>query len=89
MIFDNSRNMLDIAKNFLKFFREESCGQCTPCREGIPVLLEFHEKIKKGELTKRGRDNLYSLAETMQCASKCGLGQSAPNTFLDILENFK
>ena len=89
MIFNNTRNMLDIAKSFLQFFEEESCGQCTPCREGIPVLLEFYEKVKKGELTKWSRDNLYSLAETMRCASKCGFGQAAPNAFLDILENFE
>jgi len=88
MIFNKDRDMLDIAKNFLKFFEEESCGQCTPCREGIPVLLEMHEKIKSGAFSETDRLKLASLAETMQLASKCGLGQSSPNAFLAIIENF-
>ena len=53
MIFNNTRNMLDIAKSFLQFFEQESCGQCTPCREGIPVLLEFYEKIKRRSEERR------------------------------------
>jgi len=88
IIFDKSRNMMDMAGNFLKFFEEESCGQCTPCREGIPVLLEFWKKANKEGLSEKDRANLYSLAETMQLASKCGLGQSSPNAFLSIIENF-
>jgi [NiFe] hydrogenase diaphorase moiety large subunit len=45
MIFDKSSDMLEVAENFLDFFEEESCGQCTPCREGILVLIEMLEKI--------------------------------------------
>ncbi|MDD4203357.1 MAG: NADH-ubiquinone oxidoreductase-F iron-sulfur binding region domain-containing protein, partial [Candidatus Omnitrophica bacterium] len=88
IIFNKDRNMMDVAENFLKFFEEESCGQCTPCREGIPVLLEMHQNMKKGKFSEEDRSKLYSLAETMQCASKCGLGQSSPNAFLAIFENF-
>ncbi len=89
IIFNKKRNMLDAAENFLKFFEEESCGQCTPCREGIPVLLEGLGKIRNGECTEDYMSNLLSLCETMELASKCGLGQTAPKAFVSILENFK
>ncbi len=88
MVFGKQRKMLDAAENFLKFFEEEHCGQCTPCREGVPVLLEGVRAIRKGECTKDYLKDLLSLSETMQCASKCGLGQSAPNAFLSIIEKF-
>ena len=89
IVFSKKRNMLDVADNFLKFFEDESCGQCTPCREGIPVLLEGLGMIKKGECTKGYFDDLLSLSETMQLASKCGLGQSCPKPLVSILNNFK
>lgn len=89
IIFNKKRNILDAAENFLRFFEEESCGQCTPCREGIPVLLEGLEMLKKGCCTKSYLKDIFSLAETMQVASKCGLGQSSPNAFISILTNFK
>ena len=89
IIFDETRNMIDPVENFLEFFKEESCGQCTPCREGIPVLIEGLKKIKAGECTEKYLKDLFSLSETMQCASKCGLGQSAPNAFLAVMDTFK
>jgi len=89
IIFNEKRKMLDAAENFFKFFEEESCGQCTPCREGIPVLLEGAKMLKKGECTKGYLKDLFSLAETMQLASKCGLGQSSSNAFVSIVNNFK
>jgi [NiFe] hydrogenase diaphorase moiety large subunit len=89
IVFSKKRNMLDAADNFLKFFEDESCGQCTPCREGIPVLLEGLDMIKKGECSKNYMDDLLSLSETMSLASKCGLGQSCPKPFTSILDNFK
>jgi [NiFe] hydrogenase diaphorase moiety large subunit len=89
IIFDKTRNMVDAVANFLEFFKEESCGQCTPCREGIPVLLEGLEMIRKGQCGERYLKDLFSLSETMQCASKCGLGQSAPNAFVAVINNFK
>ena len=88
IVFGKKRKMLDAAENFLKFFEEEHCGQCTPCREGVPVLLEGIRMLKKGECSSDYLKDLLSLSETMQCASKCGLGQSAPNAFLSIIENF-
>jgi len=89
IVFSKKRDMLDAAYNFLKFFEDESCGQCTPCREGIPVLIEGLELIKKGKCPKSYLDDLMSLSETMQLASKCGLGQSCPKPFVSIINNFK
>ena len=89
IIFNSKRKMLDVADNFLRFFEEESCGQCTPCREGIPVLIDAVDLIKSSKCDKAYLEDILSLAETMQLASKCGLGQSAPNALVAILENFK
>ncbi len=89
MIFNESRNMLHVLKNFMEFFVEESCGQCTPCRIGNTKLLEGVEMIEKSEFTFGYINKLKELGKTMQVASKCGLGQSSPNSFISILENFK
>lgn len=89
MVFNESRNMLHVLKNFMEFFVEESCGQCTPCRIGNVKLLEGVEMIEKGEYTFNYINKLKELGETMRIASKCGLGQSSPNPFISILENFK
>jgi [NiFe] hydrogenase diaphorase moiety large subunit len=89
IIFNESRNMLRVLKNFMEFFVEESCGQCTPCRIGNVKLLEGIELIGKGSFTFSYINKLKDLGKTMQVASKCGLGQSSPNSFISILENFK
>ena len=88
MIFNESRNMLHVLKNFMEFFVDESCGQCTPCRIGNVKLLEGVEMIEKGNYTFAHINKLKELGKTMQVASKCGLGQSSPNPFISILENF-
>jgi [NiFe] hydrogenase diaphorase moiety large subunit len=89
IIFNESRNMLNVLKNFMEFFVEESCGQCTPCRIGNVKLLEGINQIEKGEHTFSYINKLKELGKTMQVASKCGLGQSSPNPFISIIENFK
>ncbi len=89
MIFNRSRNMINILKNFMEFFVEESCGQCTPCRAGNVKLLEGVEMLEKGKYDVKYINTLKELGKTMQISSKCGLGQSSPNPFLSILENFK
>jgi len=89
MIFNESRNMLHVLKNFMEFFVEESCGQCTPCRIGNVKLLEGVKMIEKKDFTFAYINQLKDLGRTMQVASKCGLGQSSPNSFISILENFK
>jgi [NiFe] hydrogenase diaphorase moiety large subunit len=88
MIFNKDRDMVKILKNFMEFFVEESCGQCTPCRIGNVKLLEGVEMIENNKYTFGYIDELKELGKTMQVASKCGLGQSSPNPFISILENF-
>ncbi|MBT8378400.1 MAG: iron hydrogenase [Ignavibacteria bacterium] len=88
MIFREGRDMLQVLKNFMEFFVDESCGQCTPCRMGNIKLLEGVEMIEKGKYTFSYINKLKDLGKTMQLASKCGLGQSSPNPFISILENF-
>lgn len=83
------RDMLRVAKNFIEFFVEESCGQCTPCREGNVTLLKGVELLEKGKCSMQYLRELCALGETMQLASKCGLGQSSANAFLSIVKNFK
>lgn len=89
IIFGKKRNLLNVAENFLNFFAEESCGQCTPCREGIPVLIERLKKIKNTKAAKGDIEDILSLSETMRLASKCGLGQTASDALISILNNFK
>lgn len=88
IIFDESRDMLNVLKNFMEFFVEESCGQCTPCRIGNVKLLEGVKAIESNEFTFNYIKKLKDLGETMKVASKCGLGQSSPNSFISILDNF-
>ncbi len=89
IIFGHDRDMLDVVENFLEFFVDESCGQCTPCREGNIKLLEGVRMLKEGKCPMRYLNELCSLGETMQLASKCGLGQSSPNAFLSVVKHFK
>ncbi len=89
MIFNETRSMIKVLKNFMEFFVEESCGQCTPCRIGNVKLLEGVEMIEQNNYTFSYINKLKELGKTMQVASKCGLGQSSPNSFISILDNFK
>jgi len=89
IVFGEDRDMLNVLKNFLEFFVEESCGQCTPCREGNYRLLEGVNMLEKGECSVRYVRELLTLCEVMKSSAKCGLGQTSPNCFLSILENFK
>jgi [NiFe] hydrogenase diaphorase moiety large subunit len=89
IIFNRSRDMLHVLKNFMEFFVEESCGQCTPCRIGNIKLLEGVEKLEQGTCSISYMNELIDLGRTMQVASKCGLGQSSPNPFISILTNFQ
>ncbi len=89
IVFGEQRDMLKVLKNFLEFFVEESCGQCTPCREGNYRLLEGVHMLEKGKCSVRYIRELLTLCEVMKSSSKCGLGQTSPNCFLSILENFK
>lgn len=88
-LFNSSRSMYNVLHNYLDFFAEESCGQCTPCRVGCQQLLKGIEKVKKGEVQSSYLNELVKLAETMKISSKCGLGQSVGNAFRSIVGNFK
>lgn len=88
MIFGPERNMADVAENFLEFFIEESCGQCTPCREGNIKLLEGIKMLRQGKYSEEYLNELMALCETMKVASKCGLGQTSSNAFLAITKHF-
>jgi [NiFe] hydrogenase diaphorase moiety large subunit len=88
-LFNSSRSMYNVLHNYLDFFAEESCGQCTPCRIGCQQLLKGVEYVKKGEVASTYLNELVKLADTMKIASKCGLGQSVGNAFRTIVENFR
>jgi [NiFe] hydrogenase diaphorase moiety large subunit len=89
IVFGQGRDMLHVAKNFMEFFVEESCGQCTPCRAGNAKLLEGIEMLERGVCPSAYLNDLLGLCETMQLASKCGLGQSSPNAFMSIMTHFQ
>ena len=88
MVIGPQRDMLDVAQNFLEFFVEESCGQCTPCRLGNAQMLEGVELLKQGRCAPEFLANVKALGGTMQVASKCGLGQTSSSAFLSIVEKF-
>jgi len=88
-VFNSSRSMYNILENYLIFFEEESCGQCTPCRVGTQQLLRGIRAVKRKEKPKSHLDELLRLAYTMKYASKCGLGRSVGNAFRSIIENFR
>ncbi len=89
MLFNSTRSMYNILNDYLEFFEEESCGQCTPCRVGCQQLLKGIEAVKKGHKPPAYLGELQKLSDTMRIASKCGLGQSAPNPFNSIINNFR
>jgi len=81
--------MVDIAKFYLSFTQDESCGKCTPCREGTTRMLEILTKITSGNASMEDLDRLERLAVLCQQASLCGLGRAAPNPILSSLKHFK
>ena len=89
MIFNSSRSMYNVLRDYLEFFEEESCGQCTPCRVGTQQLIRGIEAVKRGEKPSSYLNQLLKLTETMKVASKCGLGQSVHNSFSSIVKNFR
>jgi NADH-quinone oxidoreductase subunit F len=89
IVMDENNCMVDVAKFFLQFTRDESCGKCTPCRAGIPKMLEILNKITRGKGTMEDLDVLSELAEMVGSASLCGLGQTAPNPVLSTLRHFR
>ena len=88
IVMDEDNCMVDIARFFLDFTVDESCGKCTPCREGTKRMLEILNKICDGKGTMDDLAELRNLAETIKDSALCGLGQTAPNPVLSTLNNF-
>ncbi len=89
IVMDEDDCMVDIAKFFLEFTVEESCGKCTPCRVGTKRMLEILTKITKGQATMEDLDKLEELCYYIKENSLCGLGQTAPNPVLSTLRYFR
>ncbi|HCE42644.1 MAG TPA: hydrogenase [Lentisphaeria bacterium] len=81
--------MVDLARYFMEFIAEESCGKCTPCRVGTRIMLDLLNKICAGRATMQDLERLELLANTVGKTSLCGLGQSAPNPVLSTLRYFR
>ncbi|WP_313072396.1 NADH-quinone oxidoreductase subunit NuoF [Lacrimispora sp.] len=89
IVLDETDCMVDIAKFFLEFTVEESCGKCTPCRIGTKRMLEILDKITMGHATLEDVDRLEELCDYIKANSACGLGQTAPNPVLSTLKFFR
>lgn len=89
IIMDDRTCMVDVARYFQKFLEEESCGKCTPCREGIRQMRLILDRIVAGQGREEDLDTLQELAETVAEGSLCGLGQTAPNPVLSTLRYFR
>ena len=89
IVLDEDDCMVDVAKYFLEFTVHESCGKCTPCREGTRTMYEILDRITRGEGTMEDIDNLEELAQVIKESSLCGLGQTAPNPVLTTLRYFR
>jgi len=89
IVIDEDSCMVDIAKYFLEFTQSESCGKCTPCREGTKRMLEILTRITEGRGAEGDIEKLDRLGNMIRKASLCGLGQSAPNPVLSTIKNFR
>ena len=89
IIMDDETCMVDMARFFMEFTQDESCGKCTPCRVGTKRLLEIHEKICAGKGEPSDLDLLEELCTEIMKDSLCGLGQGAPNPVVSMLKHFR
>lgn len=89
IVMDDTNCMVDVARFFLEFTVDESCGKCIPCREGTKRMLELLEKITKGKADLKDLQTLEDLANSIKDSALCGLGQTAPNPVLSTLNNFR
>ena len=89
IVMDEDTCMVDIARFFMEFIQEESCGKCTPCRVGTHSMLEILTRICKGEGKSEDLDKLESLCKVTRAHSLCGLGQGAPNPVVSTLKHFR
>nr|MDD6335834.1 NADH-quinone oxidoreductase subunit NuoF [bacterium] len=89
IVMDEDNCMVDIARFFLEFTVDESCGKCTPCRVGTRRMLEILQRITEGKGEEGDIERLETLAKTIQASALCGLGQTAPNPVLSTLRYFR
>ena len=89
IVMDEDNCMVDVAKFYMEFICDESCGKCSPCRIGTKRMLELLTKITKGQATMEDLDKLIDLANNIKTHSLCALGQTAPNPILSTLAHFK
>ena len=89
IVMDDRTCMVDMARFFMDFIQDESCGKCTPCREGTRRMLEILERITRGEGEPGDIELLEELSEVIKDSSLCGLGQTAPNPVLSTLRYFR
>jgi [NiFe] hydrogenase diaphorase moiety large subunit len=88
MVFDRSRDLLEVVRNFASFFAHESCGFCTPCRVGTSLMRDLVDKVAGGHGSGYDIEEIRKLGKLMKAASHCGLGVTAPNPALDTIEKF-
>jgi len=89
IVMDDSVKMPEVAKFFMEFSMDESCGKCTPCRAGTVQLHGLLDRISGGQGTRRDLRDLEHLCQVVRDTSLCGLGQSAPNPVLSTLHYFR
>ena len=88
-VYDESRDVIDVMYRNMDFLAEESCGKCTPCREGTEAMVEILERLAKGEGVKDDIEVIEDLSSVMMLSSLCGLGQAASVPLLDTLKHFR
>ena len=89
IVMDDSTNMVDVARFFMEFCMEESCGKCIPCRAGTVQMHHLLSKVVERKATTRDLQKLEELCDMVKATSLCGLGQTAPNPVLSTLRFFR
>jgi NADH:ubiquinone oxidoreductase subunit F (NADH-binding) len=89
IVYEESRDMIDVMYRNMEFLAEESCGKCTPCREGTEAMVEILGRLAKGEGREEDIEVLEDLSRAMTLSSLCGLGQGAPVPVIDTLNHFR
>lgn len=89
MVFDESRDMFEVARNFAHFFAHESCGFCTPCRVGTALSRNLMDKLAQGKGSQHDLNQIVELNQLLHAASHCGLGHTACHPILDTLKRFR
>ncbi|WP_299547821.1 NAD(P)H-dependent oxidoreductase subunit E [Seonamhaeicola sp.] len=89
MVFNRTRDILQILRNYMEFFKEESCGVCTPCRAGNFILTEKVKKMQRGLGSLEDVDEIKQWGNIIKLSSRCGLGKSSPNSLIYAIDKFK